>query len=151
MQVTETNSEGLKRAFKVQLEAREIDEKLTGRLQELGNSVKVPGFRPGKVPIQILKQRFGKSVLGEVLERAVSDSSNQTLSERGLRPAMQPKIEITTFDHGKDLEYTIELELLPDIQPMDFAQIELERTVIEVTEDAVEETRRARPRAGMSW
>jgi trigger factor len=140
MQVTETNSEGLKRAFKVQLEAREIDEKLTGRLQELGNSVKVPGFRPGKVPIQILKQRFGKSVLGEVLERAVSDSSNQTLSERGLRPAMQPKIEITTFDQGKDLEYTIELELLPDIQPMDFAQIELERTVIEVTEDAVEET-----------
>ena len=140
MQVTETNSEGLKRAFKVQLDAREIDEKLTGRLVEIGSSVKVPGFRPGKVPIQILKQRFGKSVLGEVLERAVSDSSNQALSERGLRPAMQPKIEITSFDEGKDLEYTIELELLPDVQPMDFAQIELERTVIEVAEEAVEET-----------
>ncbi len=54
MQVTETNAEGLKRAFKVQLEAREIDEKLNGRLVELGNNVKVPGFRPGKVPIQIL-------------------------------------------------------------------------------------------------
>ena len=140
MQVTETNAEGLKRAFKVQLEAREIDEKLTGRLEELGNNVKVPGFRPGKVPIQILKQRFGKSVLGEVLERAVTDSSNQALSERGLRPAMQPKIEITSFDEGKDLEYTIELELLPDVQPMDFSQIELERTVIEVAEAAVEET-----------
>ncbi len=139
MQVTETNSEGLKRAFKVQLEAREIDEKLTGRLRKLGNSVKVPGFRPGKVPIKILKQRFGKSVLGEVLEHAVTDSSNQALSERGLRPAMQPKIEITSFDEGKDLEYTIELELLPDVQPMDFSQIELERTVIEVAEEAVEE------------
>ncbi len=140
MQVTETSSEGLKRAFKVQLEAREIEEKLTGRLVELGNDVKVPGFRPGKVPIQILKQRFGKSVMGEVLERAVSDSSNQALSERGLRPAMQPKIEITAFDEGKDLEYTIELELLPDVKPMDFAQIELERTVIEVAEQAVDET-----------
>lgn len=140
MQVTETNSEGLKRAFKVQLEASEIDEKLHGRLVELGNSVKVPGFRPGKVPIQILKQRFGKSVMGEVLERAVSDSSSQALNERGLRPAMQPKIEITSFDEGKDLEYTIELELLPDVQPMDFSQIELERTVIEVPEEAVEET-----------
>ena len=140
MQVTETNAEGLKRAFKVQLEAREIDEKLTGRLVELGNNVKVPGFRPGKVPIQILKQRFGKSVMGEVLERAVTDSSNQALSERGLRPAMQPKIEITSFDEGKDLEYTIELELLPDVVPMDFSQIELERTVVEVAEAAVEET-----------
>ena len=140
MQVTETNAEGLKRAFKVQLEAHEIDEKLTGRLVELGNNVKVPGFRPGKVPIQILKQRFGKSVMGEVLERAVTDSSNQALSERGLRPAMQPKIEITSFDEGKDLEYTIELELLPDVVPMDFSQIELERTVVEVAEAAVEET-----------
>ena len=140
MQVTETNAEGLKRAFKVQLEAREIDEKLTGRLVELGNDVKVPGFRPGKVPIKILKQRFGNKVLGEVLERAVSDSSNQALSERGLRPAMQPKIEITSFDEGEDLEYTIELELLPDVQPMDFSQIELERTVIEVAEKAVDET-----------
>lgn len=140
MQVTETNADGLKRAFKVQLEAREIEEKLTGRLVELGNNVKVPGFRPGKVPIQILKQRFGKSVMGEVLERAVTDSSSQALNERGLRPAMQPKIEITSFDEGKDLEYTIELELLPDVQPMDFAQIELERTVIEVADEAVQET-----------
>ncbi len=140
MQVTETNAEGVKRALKVQLDAREIDDKMTGRLEELGKNVKVPGFRPGKVPIQILKQRFGKSVLGEVLERAVSDSSNQTLSERGLRPAMQPKIEITSFDEGKDLEYTIDLELLPDFEPMDFSQIELSRAVIEIDENAVEDT-----------
>ncbi len=140
MQVTETNAEGLKRAFKVQLDAREIDDKMTGRLEELGKNVKVPGFRPGKAPIQILKQRFGKSVLGEVLERAVTDSSNQALTERGLRPAMQPKIEITSFDEGKDLEYTIDLELLPDFEPMDFAQIELSRAVIEIDEKAVEET-----------
>jgi len=140
MQVTETNAEGLKRAFKVQLDAREIDDKMTGRLEELGKNVKVPGFRPGKVPIQILKQRFGKSVLGEVLESAVTDSSNQALTERGLRPAMQPKIEITSFDEGKDLEYTIDLELLPDFEPMDFSQIELSRVVIEIDENAVEES-----------
>jgi len=140
MQVTETNAEGLKRAFKVQLDAREIDDKMTGRLEELGKNVKVPGFRPGKVPIQILKQRFGKSVLGEVLERAVTDSSNQALTERGLRPAMQPKIAITSFDEGKDLEYTIDLELLPDFEPMDFSQIELSRAVIDIDEKAVEET-----------
>ncbi len=140
MQVTETNADGLKRGFKVQIAADEIDEKMAGRLTELGNTVKVPGFRPGKVPLQILKQRFGKSVLGEILERAVSDSSNQALNERGLRPAMQPKIEITAFDEGKDLEYTMELELLPDIEPMDFSKIQLERSNIEVEESAVQET-----------
>jgi trigger factor len=139
MQVTETQAEGLKREYKVQIAATEIDEKMAARLEELGNTVKVPGFRPGKVPLQILKQRFGKSVMGEVLERAVSDSSNQALNERGLRPAMQPKIEISSFDDGKDLEYTMELELLPDIEPMDFSKIELERSNIEIENSAVQE------------
>ncbi len=139
MQVTETQAEGLKREYKVQIAATEIDEKMAARLEELGNTVKVPGFRPGKVPLQILKQRFGKSVMGEVLERAVSDSSNQTLNERGLRPAMQPKIEISSFDEGKDLEYTMELELLPDIEPMDFSKIELERSNIEIEDSMVQE------------
>lgn len=140
MQVTETRTEGLKREYKVLISAKDLDEKMTGRLQELGAKVRVPGFRPGKVPIKVLKQRFGKSVMGEVLERAVTDSSNQAISERGLRPAMQPKIEITSFDEGKDLEYTMALEILPDIEPMDFSALELERLTIEVEDEAVDET-----------
>ena len=87
MQVTETQTEGLKREFKVVIAANDIEEKLQHRLMELGSSVKVPGFRPGKVPVKVLKQRFGRSVLGEVVERAVTDGSSQALSERGLRPA----------------------------------------------------------------
>ena len=140
MQVTETLHEGLKREFKVQISAKDIEEKMAGRLQELGTQVKVPGFRPGKVPITILKQRFGRSVMGEVLESAVNDSSSQAISERGLRPATQPKIEIKSFDEGKDLEYTMALEILPDIEPMDFADLELERLTIEVQDSAVQET-----------
>lgn len=138
MQVTETEAEGLKRAYKIQISAKDIDEKMTGRLQELGKQVKLPGFRPGKVPLNVLKQRFGRSVIGEVLERAVSDSSAQAMSERGLRPATQPKIEITSFDEGKDLEYTMAVEILPDIEPMDFSKLSLEREVIKVEESAVE-------------
>lgn len=138
MQVTETEAEGLKRAYKIQISAKDIDEKMTGRLQELGKQVKLPGFRPGKVPLNVLKQRFGRSVMGEVLERAVSDSSAQAMSERGLRPATQPKIEITSFDEGKDLEYTMAVEILPDIEPMDFSKLSLEREVIKVEESAVE-------------
>ncbi|MFQ5773233.1 MAG: trigger factor [Kiloniellaceae bacterium] len=140
MQVTETHTEGLKREYKVLISAEDIDEKMAGRLQELGTRVSVPGFRPGKVPLNILKRRFGKSVMGEVLERAVNDSSSQAINERGLRPATPPKIEITSFDEGKDLEYTMALEILPEIEPMDFSGLELERLAIAVEESAVEET-----------
>lgn len=137
MQVTETETDGLKREFKVVITADDIEEKLQHRLMEIGGSVKVPGFRPGKVPVQVLKQRFGRSVLGEVVERAVTDGSSQALSERGLRPATQPKIEITSFDEGKDLEFTMALELLPDIQPMDFKELKLERLKVEAGDSEV--------------
>lgn len=140
MQVTETRTDGLKREYKVLIKADDIGEKMTGKLQELGGQVKIPGFRPGKVPITILKQRFGKSVMGEVLQDAVQDSSTQAISERGLRPATQPKIEITSFDEGKDLEYTIALEVLPEFEPADFSKLTLHRTVIDVEDSAVEET-----------
>ena len=137
MQVTEVNSDGLKRDFKVVIEAKEITEKVENRLRELSARVKIPGFRPGKAPIKLLKQRYGPSVMGEVLERAVTDSSAQALNERGLRPAVQPKIEIDSFEDGKDLEYSMAIELLPEIQPMDFAKLELERVKIKVPDDEV--------------
>jgi trigger factor len=140
MQVTETHTEGLKREYKVLISADDIEHKVTGRLEQLGARIKIPGFRPGKVPMTVLKQRFAKSVMGEVLEQAVNDSSNQALSERGLRPAAQPKIEITSFDEGEDLEYTMALEILPEIEPMDFSAIALERLAIEVEDSAVDET-----------
>ncbi|MEO3430024.1 trigger factor [Pelagibius sp. CAU 1746] len=137
MQVTEVNSEGLKRDFKVVIEAKEINEKVENRLREISARVKVPGFRPGKAPIKLLKQRYGPSVMGEVLERAVTDSSAQAINERGLRPAVQPKIEIDSFEDGKDLEYSMAVELLPEFEPMDFSKIELERVKIVVPEEEV--------------
>jgi trigger factor len=139
MQVTETTAEELKREYTIVIPAKEIDEKIDGRLKELSGQVNLPGFRPGKVPMSLLKQRFGKSVLGEVLEKAVSDSSSQALSERSLRPAMQPKIEVTSFDEGKDLEYTLSVELLPDVTPMDFGSLQLERVKILVPDQEIDE------------
>ena len=138
MQVTETQTEGLKRSYTIVISAAEIDDKIDGRLQELGSQIKVPGFRPGKVPITVLKQRYGSAVRGEILERAVNDASTQALNERGIRPAAQPKIDIVSADEGKDLEYSMELEVLPEIEPMDFAAMELERVKIVVTEEEVD-------------
>ena len=129
MNVTETVSEGLKREFKVIISADDIDIKVTERLSELAPTLKLPGFRPGKVPTNLVKKRFGQSVLSEVLEKSVNDSSQQALDDRGLRPAMQPSIEVTSFEEGKDLEFSLTVELMPDIEPIDFSTISLEKLV----------------------
>ena len=132
MQVTETSTEELKREFTVVVPSADIEDKLNARLAEIGTSVKVPGFRPGKVPLALLKSRYGESVRGEVLEQTVRDSYQQALSDKGLRPAMEPDIEIVKFEEGSDLEYKLAVELLPDIEPPDFSEISLERLVVKV-------------------
>lgn len=138
MQVSETKSEGLSREFSVSLPASEIEEKISHRLKEIAQTAQLPGFRPGKVPVSMLRKRYGPSVMGEILEKAVGDSSQQALADKDVRPAMQPEIEITSFDEGKDLEYLIKVECLPEIKPVDFAQIELERLIPTADEKEVQ-------------
>ncbi len=140
MQITQKAVEGLKHELTVTLSASDIDAKVDHRLNELAGQVRLPGFRPGKVPFSLLKKRFGDSVLGEVLERAVNDSSQKAIEERGLKPALQPKIELKNFVKGKDLEYTMAVEVLPEIEPMDFATVKLERLTAEVADEEVDKT-----------
>ncbi|HJO73065.1 MAG TPA: trigger factor, partial [Rhodospirillales bacterium] len=139
MEVTETKTDFLRRGFKIVVAAADIEEQVTGRLREVALTVRIDGFRPGKVPLSILKERYGPSIIGEVLEKVVDESSSHALEERGLRPAMQPKIEIVSFEAGLDLEYTMEIEVMPDIEPMDFSKIKLERLVVETDEATIEE------------
>lgn len=138
MQVTETKSEGLSREFSVSLPANEIEEKISHRLKEVAQTAQLPGFRPGKVPVAMLRKRYGPSIMGEILEKAVGDSSQQAMAEKDIRPAMQPEIEIITFEDGKDLEYTMKIECLPEIKPVDFSKISLERLVPKVDDKEVQ-------------
>ncbi|GAB5471015.1 MAG: trigger factor [Rhodospirillales bacterium] len=139
MQVTETQSEGLQRTFEIMVPAGDIQTRVDGKLAELAQSVNLPGFRPGKVPMSLMKQRYGKSVMGEVLEQTVNESTQQAMNDRGLRPAGRPKVEIKSFDEGADLTYTVEAEILPEIEPLDFSKMELERLVIAIGEDELQE------------
>lgn len=138
MQITETSVDGLKREYKVVVAASDIAEKIDARLSELGRSVRLPGFRPGKVPMSMLKKRYGPHVMGEVLEQAVGDSSSQAMRERGLRPALQPRIEIVSFEEGADLEYKMNVELLPEISPAPLGEIEIERLKPEVPDAEID-------------
>ncbi len=137
MQVTETNHDGLKREFKVVVEAAEIAEKMDARLGELQREARLPGFRPGKVPVALLRKRFGAAVRGEVIEDAVRAGAQMAIEDNALRPALQPDIEVTKADEGTDLEYTLSLEVLPDIALPDFSTLKLERLVAEVSDDEV--------------
>lgn len=140
MQVTETLSEGLKRGYNVVVPASDIETAREKRLVEVAKTVNLPGFRPGKVPMGVVKKRFGGSVTAEVLEQSVNDATNKVLNDRGLRTASQPKIEIVSLEDGKDLVFKIDAELLPDIQMPDFKALELTRLKAEPTEEAVTKT-----------
>ena len=139
MQVTELSAEGLKREYQVVVAASEIEQRVDKRLDELKNTIKMPGFRPGKVPIKLLKKQYGRSVMGEVLEQAVNEGSQQAISDNELKPALRPKIEVKSFEDGKDLEFSMELEVLPDVPAIDLKQIELTRLTTAVTDEALGE------------
>jgi len=141
MQVTETLSDGLKRNYTVVLPVGDLESRRTERLTTLGKTLRLPGFRPGKVPLPIVKQRYGTAVSAEVLEESVSEATQKVLSERGLRPAQQPKVNLVTENPtalASDLEFSVELELLPDITLPDFSNIELTRLKAEVNPEAVD-------------
>src|SRR5882724_3082996 len=139
MQVTETNNAGLKREFKVVVPAGDLRSKVDTKLNEIGKEVRLPGFRPGKVPMAVLKKRYEKSVMGEVLNETVNEGSHKLMQDHNLRPAGQPKVEIVKFDDGSDLEFSVAMEVIPDIKPMDFKSVKLERVKVEVPDKEVDE------------
>src|SRR2546430_5633812 len=137
MQVTEVSADGLKREFTVTVPAGDLEQEITRRLDELGRQVRLPGLRPGKVPMQVLRKRFGPSVRGEVLQSALQGSSAEAISERNLRPALPRKVDIVSAGEGADLEYKMAVELLPDIPEPSFADLAVERLVVEVPDQDV--------------
>ena len=152
MQVTETLSDGLRRGFTIVLPAADIETRRSERLNSLSKTLRLPGFRPGKVPMPLIRQRYGSAVSAEVLEESVSEATRQVLTDRGLRPALQPKVEIVTEDPtnvatARDIEFTLGLELLPDITLPDFGTLALTRLKAEVPDESIEEAMTSLARA----
>ncbi len=138
MNVTETAAEGLKREYKITIPATEVEDQITQRLTELGKVVRIPGFRPGKAPMTLLRKRFGQAIRGEVLEHAINDSSSEAMREHNLRPAMPPRVELVSAEEGADLEYKMSLEVLPDMPEPDFTDLGLEKVVADIPEADVD-------------
>ncbi len=140
MQVKEIKAEGLKIEMEVTVPANDISKQREVRLKEVGKTAKLPGFRAGKVPFKMLEQKYGRAVMGEVLELVVSDATAKVLKDKNIRPAMQPKIEVKEFDEGKDLVFKMELEKLPSVTVMDLKGLKLTRPVVKVDAKQIDET-----------
>ena len=147
MQVTETLSQGLKRAYKVVLPAKDLAARLDGQLIEMKSKAKINGFRPGKVPVSYLKRVYGKSVMADVVQNAVTEANRKIVEDNGLRLANEPKIDFPT-DQAEiekalaaegDLSYSVNIEVLPKFEIGSFADVELERLVLRVTDPEVDE------------
>ena len=138
MQVTETLSEGLKRGYAVTVPMADVESKRTAKLTEIGKTVRLPGFRPGKVPMTVVRQRYGTAIMSEVLEESVNSATQQVLTDRGLRAAAQPKVDVTSLDDKQDLQFNVEVELLPEVPMPDFGAISLTRVRAEPAPEAID-------------
>jgi trigger factor len=147
MQVTETLSEGLKREFKVVVPAAELDAKVNVRLDEMKDRVRINGFRPGKVPVAHLKRMYGRSAMAEVIEATVRDTNNQIVNERGYKLASDPKVTLPTEESAvekliageSDLDYTMAVEIVPNIELANFKDIKLTKLTSEIADSEVDE------------
>ena len=144
MQVTVTNTDGLKRELMVQVPAQDLETRLGAKLEEMKNQVRLKGFRPGKVPVSHLRKTFGKQVMTEIIQEAVGESSQKALADEALRPAFQPSIdlegEIQEVMEGKaDLTFKMSFEVVPTFELADFSKVSIERLVAEVKDADIEE------------
>ena len=142
MQIREVNSEGLKRELEVVVASGELNERFQDRLNQIKDTVQLKGFRKGKVPVNHIKKLYGKSVMLEILNDAVKETSSKAIEDRKERPALQPDIvlpedpdKLDRILNGQDdLAYSLSFEILPEIELTDFSQMKLERWAVEVAD-----------------
>ena len=134
MKVTVNSKKGLKTDLKVFIDKKTMDRYLSEKYNELKKTVTLKGFRPGKVPVDILKKQFGKAIYGEVLDKVLKETSMKALEEKKIKAAGQPKIDLKIFGEDKDLEYIIQVEQLPNVEIKDLKNIKINDYNIKVTD-----------------
>lgn len=139
MDIIQTKSEGLMREFDLVVSPQEIEKKLEERLAKLSHTVKVDGFRPGKIPMPVLKQRYESRVKTEVLEQILQEGTRHIIDKHKLRVALQPRVDTKEYKDGKALESKVVMELLPDIEKVDLSKFKFDHLVCKVDDKEVEE------------
>ncbi|GLT01779.1 trigger factor [Sphingobium jiangsuense] len=140
MQTVETLNEGLKRAYTLTIPAKDIDARVDKEVASIAPQIRMPGFRPGKVPANLIRKMHGERLQADALNNSIQEGVQKLLSDNRLRPAMQPSVELNEgFEFGKDAEVKVALEVLPEIAAPSIEGLKLERLTVEVTDAAIDE------------
>jgi trigger factor len=140
MQTVETLNEGLKRAYTLTISAKDIEARVEGEIKKVAPQMRMPGFRPGKVPANLVRKMHGESLAADALNTAVQESVQALIAEKALRPAMSPSVELgEDYAHGKDAEVKVALEVLPVIPTPQTEGLTLERLTVEADDAALDE------------
>lgn len=139
LQVSVESLDGLERRLKVQVPANRIETEVATRLKTVGRTAKLKGFRPGKVPPNVIRQRYGGQVREEVLQEVVQSSYSEAIMQHKIRPAGGPRIEPETVESGKDFTYTATFEIYPDIELRGIDKLKVERPEVTVTDADLDE------------
>ena len=140
MQIVETANEGLKRAYTVKIPAKEIEARIDAEVKKVAPQVRMPGFRPGKVPANLIRKMHGQALHSDAFNASVRESIDTLMREKKLRPALQPKVDLGDgYEEGKDAELSVEVEVLPEIEAPPIDGLKLERLTVPVADSEVED------------
>ncbi len=152
IKTVETEKEGLKRAFMLTIPAEDIDARVDQEVKRIAPQVRMPGFRPGKVPPNLIRKMHGESLQQDALNSVVQDSVQKLLEDKKLRPAMQPQVALEQdYQPGKDVQVNVRLEALPDVPPANIDGLKLERLTVALDESGVDEQINRLASANKSW
>ena len=140
MKVKEEKSKGLMKKFTAVIDAADFEKEVDARIERLAKTTKLPGFRPGKAPKAMLVQKYRPAVLGEALDHIIQASVNQIIQENNLRLAFEPNVKLEKFEEGKDITFSMEAEVLPEVKLGDFSKIKLEKLMAEVPSEEVDKS-----------
>jgi len=140
MQIVETTNEGLKRAYTLKIPAKEIEARIDAEVKKVAPQVRMPGFRPGKVPANLIRKMHGAALHSDALNASLRESVDTLMREKQLRPALQPKVDLGEgYEEGKDAELMVEVEVLPEIAAPSVDGLKLERLTVAVTDAELDE------------
>ncbi len=140
MEIKEKKTTGLKREFEIIITNKTIDQLVQNKISELAPKANIPGFRPGKVPHNIIKSRFGKQIFGEVVNESLNDASKKIVDDFKINAATQPKMDVKSIDEGKDIRVDYSVEVMPDFKVPDLTKLKITRPIVKVEEKQVDES-----------
>ena len=144
MQIVEKTNQGLKRAYTVKIPAKEIEARIDAEVEKVAPQVRMPGFRPGKVPANLIRKMHGAALHSDAFNAALRESVDTLMREKKLRPALQPKVDLQpNYEEGKDAELTVEMEVLPEIEAPSVEGLKLERLTVPVSDAQLDEALQA--------